>query len=236
MRYIKLKILICVLFLPLLCNAQQEPQIGILNNRQYFVPPPIVLVHGLASDESSWNDVYNNLIQNWFLNDGVNFKYNYNSSFTKTLTTASNVSYVLYPFAPLFDYSDNNNGDINVNGKSFHDFLTSKVLNSNNGAFSPNFNLLDENTGLPSVSSPNQVFIFGHSMGGLLTRSALSDTALANKVWGVGTVGTPNFGSYLGSGAIVINQISGPVSQEDFALSNEIESETDPIQIQYLKT
>src|SRR5579863_9023488 len=212
----------CVLVMH--AHAAPIPQLGLIpsgsGTQEVYVPPPMVLVHGINSSALAWNTVQQLLSSNsYFLNSDGSEKYKYNLGFQKSLISPAGGNYVLYPFAPAFDYNATNNDSFVANGQRLRDFINNNIITTA-GPYGSNFTPIDE-SGTKGILGAGKIFIFCHSMGGLLTRYVLKqDSTISDHVWGVGTVGTPNFGSYAGSLGMICVRVVPQCNQAISILNN----------------
>jgi hypothetical protein len=140
----KIKIFIFIFLLVTDLWSGVLPPIGVIGDTEYYVPPPMVLVHGLNSDPLIWSKSVK-FLSNYFLNSDSSEKYSYNSSFQTSLNAYDGSgSYTLYPFSPTFDYSNTTTSNgVPTNGGLFSTWLTNNIFSSS-GPYNSSFSGLDE--------------------------------------------------------------------------------------------
>ncbi|MDP3786410.1 MAG: hypothetical protein Q8R05_02535 [Candidatus Omnitrophota bacterium] len=158
--------------------------VRLINAEQVYYPYPIVFVHGINSSDEMWKGMKNELRQYFAygLTPEAIEEYKYPNQFSE------------WNYFIGCDYQNRNNGDIAQIAKN-------ELKNSINTAISLYPSSIPENE--------RKVIIVCHSMGGLVTRSLLTQIpSYKNKIYRVVFIDTPHLGSPYASALWLFKEIT----------------------------
>jgi pimeloyl-ACP methyl ester carboxylesterase len=183
------------------------------------LPYPIIFIHGLNSNDKTWNDMKTALVNNYglvnggYLNVSLNFDNNLASSNKNVYPTAgadiafySDLSTISVGDFYCVNFDINNSGQLypSENSNSFIDVLSNESAITKQGvALRYIIQLVLQKT------NRDKVILFGHSMGGLCAREYLqnpinwTEPNVNHHIAKLITTGTPHKGSDAIGGQIV---------------------------------
>lgn len=204
--------------------------VGVSDSRQQNLPYPIIFVHGLNSNNSTWNDFVSVLRGYYGWSNGGNLKYCLNQDATSTEKNADVHAFTSVSNLLVGDYYTVN-FDVDRNGNE-QPALT--FVYSNQSAIAKQgLALKDAIQKVLQKTGRDKVILVGHSMGGLASREYLQNSSLWQQptnhhVAKLLTVGTPHGGSNTGvSGWSIIagvNEYSEAVRdlRSTYSISNAV--------------
>jgi len=174
----RLKLANKIYFCHFLCLFILLVSLGAALGEEKYVPEPIVFVHGLNSNESTWNNAKDEL-EKYFINGQTGEpKYGYRNADKK-------------PHYPSCNYESINTGDIPTIARKILDDAISHGIDN-----------------LPQECTHRKVNVVAHSMGGVVTRSLLKQrSASQNSINKVIFIGTPHHGSPYASAVWLLNKV-----------------------------
>ena len=177
------------------------------NGGQQNLPYPVIFVHGLYSDKTTWFSLINDL-QNWYgwsYGGNMNFCLNQdNNIYTSNLSNDYKDWTVMSSLGAADLYTVN--FDVDINGL---DANSSTRIESNESAIKKQgLAIRDAIKHVLQVTGRDKVILTGHSMGGLASREYIQNPAIWQSVDGrhhvakLLTIGTPHGGSNIGLGIL----------------------------------
>lgn len=183
------------------------------------LPYPVIFIHGLNSNDKTWNDMKNELINNYSLINGgklnvsLNYDNNLNTSNKNIYPTIgadiaffSDLSTISVGDFYFVNFDINNSGQLypSESSNSFIDVLSNESAITKQGAALRYIIQL-----VLQKTNRDKVILFGHSMGGLCAREYLQNPVnwtepnVNHHVAKLITTGTPHLGSNAIGGQIV---------------------------------
>lgn len=170
------------------------------NGSQQNLPYPVILIHGLNSDNTAWYDFINDVqkFYGWSYGGAMNFCLNQNGN--------PNTSNYLYDYK---DWSDSTNlgiadfYTINFNTTTAGQYVTSileDVESDQSAVFKQGFAVRDAVRHVLNITGRDKVILLGHSMGGLAAREYIQNIENwqpdgRHHIAKLCTIGTPHGGS-----------------------------------------
>ena len=200
--------------MPLTGSAQKSQAI---NPR---LPYPILFVHGLYSNSSTWNDFTDDLDISYGTVFGGRFdfclNYDQNNS-TANLQFAPNPNADIAMFNGTWNYGDYYyiNFDVSVSGQ-FNPSGSSNVKSNQSAITKQGLAIREAVSRILQLTGKDKVILAGHSMGGLASREYIQNPAIwqpdgQHHIAKLMTTGTPHGGSNTGT----IGLIYGPDGQSE---------------------
>lgn len=173
-------------------------QMTVTNNLIFsrHIPYPIILIHGLNSDDKTWNSFNSWLdLYGWSFGGRMDFCLNYDGNLSTALLTNDIHDFTSLHNLNIGDYYTVN-FDVNINGTIYNNTVQSNqsaIVKQGKALQSAIKHVLDK-------TGSDKVILVGHSMGGLASREYLQNTSNwqndgKHHVAKLLTIGTPHGGS-----------------------------------------
>jgi len=163
------------------------------------IPYPIIFIHGLASNDTTWNTFFTQLnLFGWSFGGRMDYCLNYDGNLSTSLLTADIHDFTVQSTLNIGDYYTVNfdvdpNGTIYNNSNDNIESNQSAVVKQGKAMQSAIKHVLDK-------TGADKVILVGHSMGGLASREYLQNSSnwqpdSKHHVAKLLTIGTPHGGS-----------------------------------------